>query len=155
MNTVEARLHERGWEVPDPPSNLANYVGAVQTGNLVFVSGHAPTKDGVLVFTGKVGSSVDKETAREAAALVALNCLGTLKAALGDLNRVCRVVKVLGLVNSDPSFVEQPYVIDGASEVLVTAFGATAGSHARTAVGMVALPWDISVELEMIVEVTS
>jgi enamine deaminase RidA (YjgF/YER057c/UK114 family) len=154
MSKVEARLKELGHEVPDPGQPAFNYVGAVRTGNLVFVAGHGPRKDGEYVYQGKVGADMDVETARKAAELVILNCLGSLKQAVGDLDRVTRIVKLLGMVNSAPDFGDQPVVINAASDLLVAAFGEEVGKHARSAVGMGALPLGISVEIEMIVEVS-
>ena len=152
MSKVEDRLTALGHTIPDPGPPVANFVNAVRTGNLVFVSGHGPQRDGKMVYVGKVGKDVDVETGRKAAELVMLNCLGTLKKELGDLDRVKRVVKLLGMVNCGPDFTEQPKVINGASDLLVAAFG-DAGRHARSAVGMSSLPFNISVEIEMIVEV--
>jgi enamine deaminase RidA (YjgF/YER057c/UK114 family) len=154
MSKIEARLKELGHEVPDPGQPAFNYVGAVRTGNLVFVAGHGPRKDGEYVYVGKVGADMDVETARKAAELVILNCLGSLKQAVGDLDRVTRIVKLLGMVNSAPDFGDQPVVINAASDLLVAAFGEQIGKHARSAVGMAALPLGISVEIEMIAEVS-
>jgi enamine deaminase RidA (YjgF/YER057c/UK114 family) len=155
MPRVEERLQQHGHVVPDPGPPAFNYVGAVQTGNVVFVAGHGPRReDGKYIYRGKVGQDLDVETARKAAELVMLNCLGSLKQAIGNLDRVTRVVKLLGMVNSAPDFVEQPRVVDAASDLLVLAFG-DAGRHARSAVGMASLPLGISVEIEMIVEVAS
>lgn len=148
---AEARLKELGLELPAPAAPVGNYVSAVRSGNLVFLSGHGPVgKDRVV--TGKLGKDLTVEEGYEAARLVALGLLGSLKALIGDLDKVRRVVKVLGMVNSDPAFLEQPRVINGASDLLVEIFG-EAGRHARSAVGMSALPFDIAVEIEMIVEV--
>jgi len=155
MSKVEAKLKELGHEVPDPGQPAFNYVGAVRTGNLVFVAGHGPRKDGEYIYLGKVGADMDVDSARKAAELVILNCLGSLKQAVGDLDRVTRIVKLLGMVNSAPDFTQQPVVINAASDLLVAAFGETIGKHARSAVGMAALPGGISVEIEMIVEVGS
>jgi enamine deaminase RidA (YjgF/YER057c/UK114 family) len=152
MSRAEDRLKEKGLELPQPPKPVANYVGAVRVGNLVFVSGHGPAKDGQLLFKGKVGQDLDVETAYQAAQLVALNLLASLKAEIGDLDRVTRVVKLLGMVNCLPDFDRQPEVINGASDLLVHVFG-DRGVHARSAVGMGSLPRNISVEIEMIVEV--
>jgi enamine deaminase RidA (YjgF/YER057c/UK114 family) len=152
MSQVEARLREKGLELPAGGAPLAQYVSAVRTGNLVFVSGHGPQKDGKLVFIGKLGQDVDVETGYQAAQLVALNLLASLKAEIGDLDRVKRIVKLLGMVNCTPDFARQPEVINGASDLLVEAFGER-GRHARSAVGMASLPRNISVEIEMIVEV--
>jgi enamine deaminase RidA (YjgF/YER057c/UK114 family) len=153
MSRVEERLAALGHKVPDPGPPVANFVNAVRTGNLVFISGQGPRRDGEYVYRGKVGSEVDVETGRKAAELVMLNCLGSLKQEIGDLDRVVRVVKLLGMVNCAPEFTDQPKVINGGSDLLVAAFG-EAGRHARSAVGMSSLPFDISVEIEMIVEVS-
>lgn len=153
MSQVEERLAKLGHHVPDPGTPMFNYVGAVKTGNLVFVAGHGPRReDGEYIYRGKVGHDVDVETARKAAELAILNCLGSLKQVIGDLDHVARIVKLLGMVNSGADFVEHSKVINAASDVLVAAFG-DAGKHARSAVGMSSLPFGISVEIEMIVEV--
>lgn len=153
MSQVEERLAKLGYRVPDPGTPMFNYVGAVKTGNLVFVAGHgARREDGEYIYNGKVGRDVDVETARKAAELAILNCLGSLKQEIGDLDQVTRIVKLLGMVNCGPDFVEQSKVINAASDVLVAGFGG-AGKHARSAVGMSSLPMGISVEIEMIVEV--
>jgi enamine deaminase RidA (YjgF/YER057c/UK114 family) len=148
---VEDRLREQGLEIPAPPRPVANYVGAVQVGNLVFLSGHGPTRAGQLIYRGKLGADFDVETGYQAAQLVGLNLLSTLKATIGDLNRVKRIVKLLGMVNCVPDFAQQPEVINGCSDLLVQAFGER-GRHARSAVGMMSLPRNISVEIELIVE---
>lgn len=153
MSRAEVRLRELGLELPAPPPPVANYVGAVRTGNLVFVSGHGPYRDGEFVYLGKLGRELDKETGYQAARLVMLNSLASLKAVIGDLDKVTRVVKLLGMVNSMPEFADQPFVINGASDLLTEIFGER-GRHARSAVGMSALPFGISVEIEMVVEVS-
>ena len=152
MTQVEAKLAEMGLDLPAPPPPVANYVRAVQTGSLVFVSGHGPTRDGKYLFQGKVGAERTVEEGYEAAKLVMLNCLSSLKQELGDLDRVKRVVKLLGMVNCTPEFGDQPKVINGASDLLVALYGEN-GRHARSAVGMGSLPNGITVEIEMIVEV--
>jgi enamine deaminase RidA (YjgF/YER057c/UK114 family) len=152
MVQVEAKLSEMGLELPAPPAPVANYVRAVQAGSLVFVAGHGPSKDGSLAYRGKLGADLDVATGYEAARLVMLNCLSSLKELLGDLDRVTRVVKLLGMVNCTPDFGEQPEVINGASDLLTELYGER-GRHARSAVGMASLPRGISVEIEMIVEV--
>jgi enamine deaminase RidA (YjgF/YER057c/UK114 family) len=152
MSQVEAKLQAMGLELPTPPAPVANYVRAVRTGNLVFVAGHGPSRDGQLVYRGKLGADVDVETGYQAAQLVMLNCLASLKEEIDDLDRVTRVVKLLGMVNSAPDFGEQPEVINGASDLLVELYGER-GRHARSAVGMASLPRQIAVEIEMIVEV--
>ena len=152
MTQVEAKLAEMQLELPAPPAPVANYVRCVRTGNLVFVSGHGPTRDGTYLFQGKVGAERTVEEGYEAARLVMLNCLSSLKQELGDLDRVTRVVKLLGMVNCTPDFGDQPKVINGASDLLVALYGEN-GRHARSAVGMGSLPGGITVEIEMIVEV--
>ena len=150
--SAETKLKEMGLEVPAAVKPVANYVSAVRTGNLVFLSGQGPfRKDGTLI-TGKVGADLTLEEGYEAARRVALGLLGSLKAEIGDLDKVRRVVKLLGMVNCTPDFIDQPKVINGASDLLVEVFS-DAGKHARSAVGMNALPMNISVEIEMIVEV--
>jgi enamine deaminase RidA (YjgF/YER057c/UK114 family) len=153
MSKVEERLKQLGHELPDPGTPDFNYVGAVKTGNLVFVAGHGPRKDGEYIFKGKLGQDIDVETGRKSAELVILNCLGSLKNVIGDLDRVTRIVKLLGMVNCTPDFLEQPQVINAASDLLVAAFDEKVGKHARSAVGFVSLPGGISVEIEMVVEV--
>lgn len=152
MSRSEARLSELGLVVPEPPPAIANYVGAVVVGNLVFVSGHGPWRGDSFAYLGKVGLDLGLEAAREAASLVMLNCLASLKLAIGDLDRVRRVVKLLGFVNSAPDFVQQPEVIDAASDLLTSVFGEK-GRHSRSAICVAVLPLGISVEIEMIVEV--
>ena len=151
--TIEDRLHELGIELTEvfPPAGM--YVGAVRTGSLVFVSGAGPIRpDGTFV-TGKVGRDVDLDAAKEAARLAGLQLLGVLRAELGSLDRVAWVVKTLGMVNCAPGFNRTPAVIDGCSELLIEVFG-EAGRGARSAVGMAELPFDIAVEIELVVEVT-
>lgn len=149
---IEAKLAQMGLELPGAPKPVANYVRTVRTGNLLYVSGHGPYRDGKLQFIGKVGQGLSVEEGYQAARLVALNCLASVKEALGDLDRVKRVVKLLGMVNCLPEFEQQPEVINGASDLLVELYG-DAGRHARSAVGMNALPRGIAVEIEMILEV--
>jgi enamine deaminase RidA (YjgF/YER057c/UK114 family) len=152
VGQVEQRLAELGIELPDVPEAIANYVGAVRTGNLVFLSGRGPRKDGKLVSNGKLGQDVTVEEGYQAARLTMLNLLATLKQELGDLDRVTRVVKLLGMVNAIPTFADHPQVINGASDLLVEVFG-DRGRHARAAFGVGSLPMNTSVEIEMIVEV--
>ena len=148
---VEEKLKELGLELPSAAKPMANYVPAVRTGNLVFLSGHGPLEKGRLI-TGKLGRDLSVEEGYQAARLVAVGLLGSLKDLIGDLERVRRIVKLLGLVNSEPTFLEQPQVINGASDLLVEVFG-DRGRHARSAVGTNSLPVNIAVEIEMIVEV--
>ncbi len=150
--TPEERLKEKGLELPQPRKPIANYVGCVRTGNLVFVAGHGPDIPGGKRWTGKVGLELTVEEGYTAAQQVALSMLATLKAEIGELSRVKRIVKLLGMVNSDPEFGDQPKVINGCSDLLTDLFGEQ-GKHARSAVGMAALPGGIPVEIEMIVEV--
>ena len=150
---AEARLKEMGIKLPPAVTPVANYVPAVRSGNLVFLSGHGPFKEDGSLITGKVGSELTVEQGYEAARRVAVGLMGSLKAEIGDLEKVKRVVKLLGLVNCTSDFTDQPKVINGASDLLVEVFGAR-GKHARSAVGTNALPMNIAVEIEMIVEVS-
>ena len=148
----EVRLKELGIVLPEPTAPVANYVKAVRSGDLVFLSGHGPYRsDGTLV-TGKLGRDLTIEEGYEAARLTGIALLSSLKMEIGDLGRVRRIVKVFGMVNADPSFTDQPKVINGCSDLLVEIFGER-GRHARAAVGMASLPVGIAVEIEMVVEV--
>jgi enamine deaminase RidA (YjgF/YER057c/UK114 family) len=149
---IEAKLKELGIELPPAVTPVANYVPAVRTGNLVFLSGHGPIKEDGSLITGKVGVDLTVEQGYQAARRIAIGLLGSLKAAIGDLDKVRQVVKLLGLVNCGPDFTDQPKVINGASDFLVEVFGEK-GKHARSAVGTNALPINIAVEIEMIVAV--
>jgi enamine deaminase RidA (YjgF/YER057c/UK114 family) len=151
MTQVEEKLKALNLTLPSPPAPVANYVRAVTVGNLVFLSGHGPTRDGAFVFQGKVGAERTVEEGYQAAQLVMLNCLSSLKQEIGDLDRVERIVKLLGLVNCTEEFGQQPEVINGASDLLVELYGER-GRHARSAVGMQSLPRGITVEIEMIVQ---
>lgn len=153
MSTVEERLAELGLTVPEVVPPVAAYVPAVRDGSYIYTSGQLPMVDGKLPATGKVGAEVNADDAKELAATCALNAIAAIKAELGDLEKVARVVKVVGFVASDPSFTGQPGVINGASELLGKAFG-DKGVHARSAVGVAALPLDAPVEVEVIVSVT-
>ena len=148
----EARLAELGIELPPAPEPVANYVNGVRTGNLIFLAGKGPKRADGSEIRGKVDTDVSIEEGYEAARITAINQLSVLKEMLGDLRKVKRVVKVLGMVNSDPDFVQQPAVINGFSDLIVEVFGER-GRHARAAVGMASLPRGQSVEIEMIVEV--
>ena len=152
MSTAEDRLAELGLTLPSDTPPLAAYVPAVRTGNLVFTSGQLPRINGELTHVGTVGAEVTPEQAKEAAQACALNAIAALKAEIGDLEKVRRVVKVVGFVASAPGFTGQPAVVNGASELLGKVFG-DAGVHARSAVGVAALPLGVPVEVEMIVEV--
>ena len=149
---AEARLIELGIRLSQPAPPVANYVNSVRSGNLVFLAGHGPLKADGTWMQGKVGRDIDIEEGKKAARLTAINLLSSLKAEIGDLNKVTRIVKVLGMVNSDESFTDQPKVMNGCSDLLVSVFGDN-GRHARSAVGMASLPFGIPVEIEMIVEV--
>jgi enamine deaminase RidA (YjgF/YER057c/UK114 family) len=151
--TPEERLHELGITLPEPPPPIGTYVGGVRTGNLLFLSGKGPDLQGGRQWRGKLGAQLTTEEGAQAARDTMLNLLAVLQAELGELSRVRRIVKLLGMVNSTPEFAEQPKVINGASDLLVEVFGEQ-GRHARSAVGMAALPNGIPVEIEMIVEVS-
>ena len=149
---IEEKLAQMGLALPSPGPPAGNYIGAVQVGNLLFVSGHGPRREGEPYMSGKVGRDLSTEQAYEAAKIVMLNCLASVKRELGDLDRVKRVVKLLGMVNCTEDFTDPPKVINGASDLLVALYG-EAGRHARSAVGMQQLPMNIPVEIEMILEV--
>jgi enamine deaminase RidA (YjgF/YER057c/UK114 family) len=149
LTAIADRLKLLGLEIPTRRS-YGKYVGAVRSGNLIFVSGAGPSRPEGFI-TGKVGGDVDLDTAQEAARLCVLSGLSAVQEELGDLDRVTRVVKLLGFVNSAPGFNQQPAVMDGASGLLLELFGER-GQHARSAVGVAELPMDIAVEVEMIVE---
>lgn len=151
--SVDQRLAELGLELPEPFPPAGSYVGAVLTGSLVYLSGAGPVRADGSVVTGKVGADVDLDGAVEAARLTGLQLLAVLKRELGSLDRVRRVVKTFGMVNCAPGFSRTPQVIDGCSNLLTAVFG-EAGRGARSAVGMAELPFDIAVEIELIVEVT-
>lgn len=146
----EARLREMQLSLPKPGAPVANYVSAVRSGSLLFLAGHGECGDKFL--TGKVGRGVTVEQAYASAKETGLCLLATLKAELGDLRRVRRIVKVLGMVNATPDFTDHPKVINGCSDLLVAVFGER-GRHARSAAGMSSLPFDVTVEIEMVVEI--
>jgi enamine deaminase RidA (YjgF/YER057c/UK114 family) len=149
---AEKKLEELGISLPQASSPVANYVNAVKVGNLLFLSGKGPGLPDGSFITGKVGEELSIEQGKEAARLVGIAQLAVLKSELGDLNKVKRVVKVLGMVNCGSEFTQQPQVINGFSDLMVDVFGEK-GKHARSAVGMNALPMDIAVEIELIVEI--
>jgi enamine deaminase RidA (YjgF/YER057c/UK114 family) len=151
-NTPEARLAALGLTLPEPPRPVANYVEAVRSGNLLYLAGHGPCDLTHPVARGKVGRELTTEQGAESAKLTALCILATLKAELGELSRVKRVVKVLGMVNATDDFTRHPQVINGASDLFVAVFGEH-GRHARSAVGVASLPMNIAVEIEIVVEV--
>ena len=150
--SVNARLAELGISIPEVVPPVAAYVPAVVTGRHVYTSGQLPMRDGSMIAEGLVGSDVDPDVAKDCARQSAINALAAAQSAIGSLDRVTRVVKVVGFVASAPGFTGQPAVINGASEVLLEIFG-EAGRHARSAVGVAALPINAPVEVEMVLEV--
>lgn len=150
--SANARIKELGITLPEVAKPAGAYVPAVQSGNLVFTAGQIPLVEGKLVATGKVGKEVSVEQARDIARICALNALAATKGVVGDLDRVKKVVKLVGFVASTADFTQQPQVVNGASELLEQIFGAN-GIHARSAVGVAVLPLDAPVEIELIVEI--
>jgi enamine deaminase RidA (YjgF/YER057c/UK114 family) len=152
--SAEARLKERNITLPPPATPLANYVGAVRVGQLLFLAGHGPFRhDGKPMARGKLGRDLSLDEGYQVARDVGLNLLATVRANLGSLDKVKRIVKVLGMVASAEGFGDQPKVINGFSDLMVEVFGEAIGKHARSAVGLAELPMGIPVEIEMIVEV--
>lgn len=149
--SVESRLADLGLVIPAAAAPVANYVPFVVTGTLISISGQIPVKDGAVAFTGKVGDDVDIATAEEAARLCGINIIAQIKSAIGDLERVTRIVKLGGFVNCMDGFTEQPKVINAASNLMVDAF-AEKGRHSRSAVGVNALPLGVPVEIDALVE---
>jgi enamine deaminase RidA (YjgF/YER057c/UK114 family) len=152
QRSPEARLKALGLQLPPAPKPVASYVPAVRTGNLIFLAGQGPLADGKPTVTGKVGAELTEQQGYQAARATILISLAVLRAEIGSLDRVTRVVKLTGWVNSAPGFTRQPWVVNGASDLLVEIFG-DAGRHARSSVGANELPFNIPVEIEMIVEV--
>jgi len=152
MGNIEKKLQEMGIDIANAPKPAASYIPAVQTGNLVYTAGQASKKDGILVYKGKLGKDLTVEEGYEAAKISIINCLAVLKGHLGSLDRIKKVVKLLGFVASTSEFDQQPYVINGASDLLIKIFGEK-GKHARSAIGTNILPFGTPVEIEMIVEV--
>lgn len=150
--SATARIKELGITLPEVAKPAGAYVPAVQSGNLVFTAGQIPLVEGKLVATGKVGKEISVEQAKDIARICALNAVAAIKGVVGDLDRVKKVVKVVGFVASTPDFIQQPQVINGASELLEQIFGEN-GIHARSAVGVAVLPLDAPVEVELIVEI--
>ena len=151
---VDARLKELGIEIKEPAAPVANYVGYVKTGNLVFVSGQVTVKDGQVQYQGKLGADVSLEDGQAAARLCAINIVAQLKAACGgDLDRVQRIVRLGGFVNSTPEFTDQPKVINGASDLMVQVFG-DKGKHSRAAVSAGSLPLGVAVEIDCVAEIS-
>lgn len=150
---VQARLADLGVEIPQAAAPVANYVGFVQTGNLVFISGQVPIKDGKFQYQGKLGENMTVEEAQAAARLCAINVIAQAKAACGgDLDRVKRIVKLTGFVNSTGDFTDQPKVVNGASDFMVEVFG-DKGRHSRAAVSAAGLPAGVAVEVEAVIEI--
>jgi enamine deaminase RidA (YjgF/YER057c/UK114 family) len=147
----EEKLRDLGLTLPAPPKPVANYVPAVRVGNLLFLSGVLPSRDGQLIMTGKLGQNVSIEQGVEAARVAVLNGLSIIRHEAGSLDRVKRIVKMVGHIASAPGFTDQPQVLNGASDLLVSLFG-DAGRHARVAVGAAELPRQAPVEIELIVE---
>jgi enamine deaminase RidA (YjgF/YER057c/UK114 family) len=151
MNKPEERLKELGIELPSAPGPLGSYVPASRSGNLLFISGMLPLKDGKLTRTGKVGKDLSIDEGREQARISALNALSVLREHAGSLDHVVRCIKLTGFISSTPGFNEQPSVLNGASDLMAEVFGET-GKHARAAVGVSELPMDSPVEVEFIFE---
>lgn len=147
----EARLKELKIELPPAPKPIASYIPAVRSGNYVYLAGQGPLANGKPTITGKLGAEVSEEAGNKAARTTVLILLAALRAEIGSLDRVARIVKIVGFVNSAPGFTRQPWVMNGASDLLVEIFG-EAGRHARSSVGVSELPLNIPVEIEMIVE---
>tara|TARA_B110000014_G_scaffold46183_1_gene30541 strand:+ start:218 stop:676 length:459 start_codon:yes stop_codon:yes gene_type:complete len=148
------KLKENNIILPVPPNPAGSYIPVVLTGNLAFVSGQIPIKDGSLKFTGKVPDEQSIETAQDAAKLCIINALAHLNAHLGTLDNITKIVRISGFVNSNPSFIEHPKIINAASDLLFEIFGES-GKHSRIAVGVSSLPLNSTVEIDMIVEVSS
>jgi enamine deaminase RidA (YjgF/YER057c/UK114 family) len=156
MASPEARVKELKLQLPPPPKPVAKYKTAVVSGNMLYVSGHGPAKvDGKSMVVGRVGTDLNLEQAKDAARLVGLGILSTMRHTLGSLDKVKRLIKTLGMVNAVPDFTDQPLVINGFSELMAEVFGDDAGVGARSAVGMGSLPGNIPVEIECIFEVAS
>lgn len=149
---IEQKLQSMGMTLPEVAKPVAGYVPAVRSGNLVYTSGQLPTTGGRLHYRGKVGGEVDEDTAYEASRIAALNALAAVKSVIGDLDKIVRVVRVMGYVSSAMGFNNQPAVVNGASDFLKELFG-DAGQHARSAIGVFQLPLDAPVEVELLVEV--
>lgn len=150
---IEARLAALGIDLPTPGKPAANYVPFVIAGKLVFVSGQVPLAPDGVKFVGKVGREYSLEQGQEAARLCAVNVLGVLKAAVGDLERVTRIVKVVGFVNAVPDFVDVHKVVNGGSDLITEVLGDQRGKHARSAIGMGTLPLGVAVEIEAVAEI--
>ena len=151
---IDEKLKELSIVIPTPPSPAGSYIPVVTTGNLAFVSGQIPMKEGKVVFEGKVPDEQSLESAREAAKICIINSLAQLKVNLGSLDKITKFVRISGFVNSNPNFIDQPRVINAASDLLVEIFGDIA-KHSRIAVGVTSLPLNSTVEMDMVVEFSS
>jgi enamine deaminase RidA (YjgF/YER057c/UK114 family) len=151
---IEEKLKELGIEIPTPPSPAGSYIPVVNTGNLAFVSGQIPIREGKVVFQGKVPENQSVDSARDAAKICIINGLAQLKVNLGSLDKITKFVRISGFVNSNPNFAEQPKIINAASDLLVEIFGDMA-KHSRIAVGVASLPLNSTVEIDMVVEFSS
>ena len=153
MSVIEEKLNEMGYSLPTPPGPGGNYVPAVRVGNLVFLSGVTPRRPDGGSFAGKLGRDLSVDEGYEAARICGLYLLANLKQEIGDLDKVTRIVKLLGMVNSDPDFTQPPAVVNGCSDLFVELYG-DRGRHARSAVGLATLPGGVAVEIEAIIEVS-
>jgi enamine deaminase RidA (YjgF/YER057c/UK114 family) len=152
--SAEANVKKLGLDLSHPPAPVGNYVGGVIAGKLLFMSGHGPRRDDGTYIQGKVGINLNMDEAYQAARQVGISMLSSMKALLGDLDKVNRAVKVLGMVNATPEFGDHPKVVNGFSDLMVAVFGES-GRHARSAVGMGSLPMNIPVEVEAVFELNS
>jgi len=151
MMNAEEKIKDLGIVIPVAPKPMGAYVLALIANGLIFTSGQGPLLEGVIKYRGKVGRDITQEDGYQAAKLAALNCLSVIRVEIGDLNKICRIIKVTGYVNSAEGFTKQPFVLNGASELLQSVFGEN-GKHARSAIGVNELPNDISVEVEIIAQ---
>jgi enamine deaminase RidA (YjgF/YER057c/UK114 family) len=152
MSSLEIKIADLGYAIPEAPKPVAAYIPAKQTGNLVFTAGQLPMVSGELISKGLLGQDVEIDEANKAARICTLNALAAIKGVIGDLDRIKQIVRVVGYVASVPTFTQQPAVVNGASELLLEIFGEN-GKHARSAIGMAVLPLNASVEIELTVEV--
>lgn len=152
MSIIEEKLSELGIIIPPYNKPMANYVSVQKTGNLLYLSGNGPVVEGKVLFKGKLGKELTLEDGYAASRITAINLISTLKNYLGDLDRIEQIISVHGFVASDVEFYDQPYVIDGASDLMVKVFG-EAGKHTRSAIGTNVLPFNTPVEIEMIVQI--
>ncbi len=149
---VEEKIKELGFRLQETPKPLAAYIPAIKTDNIIFTSGQLPIVDGKLKYEGKVGENLFEEDGKLAAQIAVLNCLSTVKSIINDLDKIEQIIKLTVYVNSSPQFINQPEVANGASELLINIFGEK-GNHTRSAIGVISLPRNSSVEIEMIVKI--